>query len=134
MAKVRLLHGKPLMVGGKVALSDDCCCTPTPPTGCPASVTFSGVEFCCACSDPSNPDDNRMLLIEDPDVGLLNGIAWNLNKEGAFGDCPDVCYNNSDIILAWANSGTASCPSSGDEFGATFPTVFVSFISGIYFF
>jgi hypothetical protein len=26
MATVRLLGGKPLMVGGKVALSDDCCC------------------------------------------------------------------------------------------------------------
>lgn len=26
MAKVRLLGGKPLLVGGKVALSDDCCC------------------------------------------------------------------------------------------------------------
>ncbi len=34
MAKVRLLHGKPLMVGGKVALSDDCCCGPIPPVGC----------------------------------------------------------------------------------------------------
>ncbi len=28
MAKVRLLQGKPLMRGGKVALSDDCCCGP----------------------------------------------------------------------------------------------------------
>lgn len=26
MAKVRLLGGKPLLVGGKVALTDDCCC------------------------------------------------------------------------------------------------------------
>ncbi len=26
MAKVRLLDGKPLMVDGKVAISDDCCC------------------------------------------------------------------------------------------------------------
>ncbi len=30
MAKVRLLHGKPLMVGGKVALSDNCCCNVFP--------------------------------------------------------------------------------------------------------
>ncbi len=29
MAKVRLLGGKPLMVGGKVAMSDDCCCSTT---------------------------------------------------------------------------------------------------------
>jgi len=28
MAKVRLLGGKPLMVAGKVALSDNCCCQP----------------------------------------------------------------------------------------------------------
>ncbi len=33
MAKVRLLHGKPLLVGGKVALSDDCCCG-GPPVVC----------------------------------------------------------------------------------------------------
>jgi len=26
MAQVRLFHGKPLMISGKVALSDDCCC------------------------------------------------------------------------------------------------------------
>ncbi len=34
MAKVRLLQGKPLMVGGKVALSDDCCCNPPVTGGC----------------------------------------------------------------------------------------------------
>ncbi len=44
MAQVRLLHGKPLMVGGKVALSDDCCCQPA---GCPTVIiTFSGISFC----------------------------------------------------------------------------------------
>ncbi len=47
MSKVRLLNGKPLMVGGKVALSDACCC-PTI-TGCP-SVTISGLTFCCVPS------------------------------------------------------------------------------------
>ncbi len=36
MAKVRLLQGKPLVVGGKVALSDNCCCTPP---SCP-SITL----------------------------------------------------------------------------------------------
>ncbi len=51
MAKVRLLNGKPLMVGGKVALSDDCCC------GTPGicqdvatiTVAISGVTLCPGC-------------------------------------------------------------------------------------
>ncbi len=34
MAKVRLLHGKPLIVGGKVALNDDCCCGGVFPSDC----------------------------------------------------------------------------------------------------
>ncbi len=50
MAKVRLLHGKPLMVGGKVALSDDCCCGAQPPGVCPdtetITITFSLIENC----------------------------------------------------------------------------------------
>ncbi len=37
MAKVRLLNGKPLMVGGKVALSDDCCCGGGGCADCPTS-------------------------------------------------------------------------------------------------
>jgi len=37
MAKVRLFQGKPLMVGGKVAMSDDCCCQQE--CTCPRDVT-----------------------------------------------------------------------------------------------
>ncbi len=51
MAKVRLLNGKPLMVGGKVATSDDCCC-PSACPDCPAvsvTITFSGVIACVGC-------------------------------------------------------------------------------------
>src|SRR6266404_5500170 len=33
MAKVRLFNGKPLLIGGKVALADACCCGASP-TGC----------------------------------------------------------------------------------------------------
>ncbi len=52
MAKVRLLNGKPLMVGGKVALSDDCCCG-TPHTLCcdgfgKITITFVGIVNCPA--------------------------------------------------------------------------------------
>ncbi len=52
MAKVRLLNGKPLLVGGKVALSDDCCCsqpTTCPPDGSPITVRFAGVLINCGC-------------------------------------------------------------------------------------
>ncbi len=53
MAKVRLLHGKPLMVGGKVAMSDDCCCgggggfsCTADPQPDPIILTISGVVSC----------------------------------------------------------------------------------------
>ncbi len=49
MAKVRLLNGKPLMVGGKVALSDDCCCESATCHDCPAdniTLTLSGITLC----------------------------------------------------------------------------------------
>ncbi len=53
MAKVRLLNGKPLMVGGKVALSDDCCCQQGAcPVPCAENLylTFSGViPDSCGC-------------------------------------------------------------------------------------
>lgn len=49
MPKVRLLSGKPLLVNGKVALSDDCCCGEGPPpcplpdiddSNCPHALCF----------------------------------------------------------------------------------------------
>ena len=57
MAKVRLLNGKPLMIGSKVALSDACCC-PTGLCSCclssstdPVHITFHGLSTVCgACA------------------------------------------------------------------------------------
>ncbi len=49
MAKVRLLNGKPLMVGGKVALSDDCCCgTPVGPCGVAPCHAIGEIDFTVA--------------------------------------------------------------------------------------
>src|SRR5882672_10691267 len=59
MAQVRLLGGKPLLVGGKVALSDTCCCqTSVPcdlPVGldCPHAICF---ELKLDSSDTSGHD------------------------------------------------------------------------------
>ncbi len=139
MAKVRLLHGKPLMVGGKVALSDDCCCGQTP-TDCSAitSITFSGVEFCCACSDESA---QRIQFVEDGDFGLLNDIPFTLPRTGSFGVCQSVCYNNGSdpppdqgIFLGLRVSLLDGvCPTGLETIDGPFSlTVFVSLIAGLW--
>jgi hypothetical protein len=48
MPKVRLLNGKPLLVGGKVAMNDACCCGEG---ACPDSIEFtvSGISVNCGC-------------------------------------------------------------------------------------
>ncbi len=76
MAKVRLLHGKPLMVGGKVALSDDCCCGgPTPPPfNCPDNLTAPTITITFAGLDQCFPDPSS----QPPDA-LLNGSFTLLN-------------------------------------------------------
>ncbi len=83
MAKVRLLNGKPLMVGGKVAISDGCCCSTPCPTVCPASVTvkFTGVTIDgCCLSAPSSSS-------EVTDIGLFNDLSVVLGLDADPGCC-----------------------------------------------
>ncbi len=80
MAKVRLLNGKPLMVGGKVALSDDCCCgTPgvCPDPDAPTiDVTFAGLTICPPFTDISlNGTFTLTRLTTGEWTG--NGGAWS---------------------------------------------------------
>ncbi len=56
MAKVRLFGGKPLLVNGKVSLSDDCCCggiVPCPPVEEMTNITIvsSDINTCTDCID-----------------------------------------------------------------------------------
>jgi hypothetical protein len=63
MAKVRLLQGKPLMVGGKVSLSDDCCCGGACPDVETLNVEFAGVLLDCACVDI--PENSSSVIVTD---------------------------------------------------------------------
>jgi hypothetical protein len=85
MAKVRLLQGKPLMVGGKVALSDDCCCggAVCPPDGVDLTVTFSGIETCLCSSflgssfkvTSGDPNGTYLIPFDSPGFWQSSGIG-----------------------------------------------------------
>ncbi len=124
MARVRLLHGKPLTVGGKVALSDDCCCTPAPPTGCPVSVTFNGLEFCCACDGFGGAIE----WFEDAD-NHLNGIPIPV---GSFTTLCDFCqYDREGAVSLRANFGS-ECPVT-DDFGTSDLTLELTNSGGVWY-
>lgn len=84
MPKVRLLNGKPLLVGGKVALSDACCCNPITSCGgtcslpegdCPHAIC---AEFWFDANDTSNGDVIH-LHSNSNDAGFyLDGTTWRL--------------------------------------------------------
>jgi hypothetical protein len=73
MAKVRLLGGKPLMVGGKVALSDDCCCAPG--------------GACCIGFDPGSGYGGTCEVLSEEECATAGGM-WG--GEGTSCD-PDPC-------------------------------------------
>src|SRR5437762_1354614 len=80
MPKVRLLNGKPLMVNGKVALSDDCCCGagPCQDIVCAATldVTISGLGLCSGGS--GSVTFTGVPLVADHVVADGNNIcAWS---------------------------------------------------------
>ncbi len=84
MAKVRLLHGKPLLVGGKVALSDDCCCGGE--FTCPSSITvrFTGVNFCpCIAFDSGFPS----FFFTENQFNGVNITCNRISEPSCDGDC-----------------------------------------------
>ncbi len=135
MAKVRLLGGKPLMVGGKVALSDDCCCA-EPPTGCvlpssgecPHSICF---EIKLDSNDTS--DGNFSDLLSGSFIGsFFDGVDWWVFGNGNFStltaiDPYDTWHSfviqitkltDTDIRVNWSVDGVAA-PSFDDTVGAS---------------
>ncbi len=113
MAKVRLLQGKPLMVGGKVALSDDCCCGGT--TGA-----------CCVGFDCSQ-------TTQDECENVLGGIFLGVGTEcGSPNPCCQFCCSSiasitiSGDVTADIACGTPLCPC----FGGPFVTITSTTLSG----
>jgi hypothetical protein len=81
MAKVRLLNGKPLLVSGKVAMADTCCCTtpviacPLPDGECVAAVCF---ELYLDATDTADADFFDM---SGPGGGMgvyFDGVSWQV--------------------------------------------------------
>ncbi len=89
MAKVRLLNGKPLMVSGKVALSDACCCGAafTCSTSESVTVTFTGISIGCGCvSLTTIPSSVNVTDISMNGTFVLTGAAgfWDNSSCGFF--------------------------------------------------
>ena len=95
MAKARLLGGKPLLISGKVALTDDCCCGIR---FCPdwasvpcINVTFSGIVGCD--DDLSEMNDTFTLSNNDPSLGTPQEFVWaGLGGTGHAGGPPPSDY------------------------------------------
>ncbi len=111
MAKVRLLQGKPLMVGGKVALSDDCCCGGVV---CPDTVIvrFHGVTICATCYTTGISSAHLA------DVGLFNDVDVTCIDFGSTcGDMDCLRDNGFGVIgsppeppqINYKDFGTADC-------------------------
>jgi len=75
MAKVRLLGGKPLMVGGKVALSDDCCCGPPADRG---ACCYGGGATC-------TPDMTQADCESGGGTWRLGGVCTEVMLAASFG-------------------------------------------------
>ncbi len=114
MAKVRLLNGKPLMVGGKVALSDACCCGAG---ACPTltEVTFDSVVFDGTCrirfSIPNGSyhvDD--VLFNNNPRAisafGPTEGVECGDSQDDAPGDYELFDYIDGDPACLTLSSDT----------------------------
>ncbi len=120
---VYLKDAKVLLDNGMVAVDPNCCC------GCPTSITFSGIEFCCSCTGDSS---TLIQFFEDPDFAVLNGVAWPLPLDAPFGSCPQVCFN--DDVPLFFRVGESGCPTgSEDPAGPASLSIFVALISGVWY-
>lgn len=98
MAKVRLFGGKPLLVGGKIAISDGCCCTaaqacpdPLPSQECPRTLCF---EFKIDQSEIDNQNGSDFFDWLTVGGSVIFGVFfdWSANTMWACAyDC--VCSN-----------------------------------------
>ncbi len=97
MAKVRLLQGKPLMVGGKVALSDDCCCG-------------AGLGACClngVCTQTTETDCRAI------------GGRWSSGLSCDPNPCCDNCPDSMAPTITVTFIGVLLCsPITGDVNGS----------------
>ncbi len=78
--------------------------TPTPPpAGCPTSVTFNGVEFCCSC----NPSVGAFSEYYEDVDNQLNGVPIPVGT--ILGVCT-YCQYDAGGVVHLANNAGVSCP------------------------
>ncbi len=105
--------------------------TPPPPTGCPTSITFDGIEFCCSCVLPegSNPIQFHEDIIDDFEYHI-NGTFPLSGGTGI--DC-DFCFNDADSVLLAQISDDTDCP-TGSETSFPVPIIiYVTQVSDIFY-
>ncbi len=101
-----------------------------PPTGCPATITFSGVEFCCAC----DPSAGRVQFFEEDlggGLGLMNGIDFPISETTCI-DESQLCFNDSNLLLQDHIRGDEVCPDEGSDLNSENFSIFVKIVSGIW--
>ncbi len=124
MPKPRLLGGKPLMIGGKVALSDDCCCGGGPPHGCPCPAPPGpGTEDAATCIYAQLIDGTVCPNFYDNEFGAIVSVQDG-NGCGSFsiygaGPRPIFSFGNYQFIsgVEWCESDcmiTTSCGGGGE--------------------
>ncbi len=99
------------------------CCA----VACPTSITFNGIEFCCACTDEFS---SRVEFFEDPMYGVINDVPFTDFLEDHACD-PFLCYNNSSLLLPF-RINDPNCP-DGSEDVNSFPfTISARLVAGIW--
>ncbi len=112
--------------------ADQTCCAPA---GCPTSIEFTGITFCCACV-PGAPG-TRIQFYElpfDPDFGLaINDLVLPLTPTSSvITGCPFCDFENY-FLAAKINSGTSICPDESSEDTSDLYIVYVKLISGTWY-
>lgn len=78
MAQVRLLGGKPLLVDGKVALSDSCCCEVTPPVVCELPDGDCPHAICFELNLDADDTSDRDFIELDQSVSMYYDGNWQI--------------------------------------------------------
>ncbi len=109
MAKVRLLQGKPLMVGGKVALSDNCCCQ----TGaCCHAHGICTVATSSACLSAGGIFQG-VGTVCTPNPCCPNTVSIEVTLSGVSVSCGCVGGSGHSVRVTGSIGGTYTLPNTG---------------------
>ena len=99
IGKVQLWEGKVLLVGGKVAVHDDCCCCPGASAAPSVTVTIGGT-----CADQGFCDDCDSVNGAYSLANVADGDAyfgWHYQSQGAFDYYLACIHPTADGPKSW---------------------------------